>query len=87
MAFVLSTGVVKDIVENETVLYKESGDLFVLNETASLIVSSILQSGSLSFAVESIVREYDIDQETVWHDGRKCLEEMLSLGLISDDAE
>lgn len=87
MAFTLSTGVVKDVVENETILYKETGDLFVLNETASLIASGMLRNRSLSFVVELIVREYGIDWETAWRDGQKCLEEMLALGLISDDAE
>ncbi len=78
-SFSLSQGTRAEKIGSEMIIYHQNGNVYVANETAMLILESILAGKN---AAEAIGRLYEASDVLVQHDVEYCLEVLLEKGVI-----
>ncbi len=78
----------KDVIFQEVdgfvhILDQKKDAIVTLNDTATLLWSTLTQAHSLDSLVEVLLNTYEIDSETATHDVNEFLNTMLKAGFIA----
>lgn len=77
--FSLSQGARTEKIGSEMIIYHQNGNVYIANETAMLILQSILADEN---AAEAIGRLYEASDTLVRHDVEYCLKVLVEKGII-----
>ena len=66
-------------------LDKRSGKYWNLNTTGALVWRSILETGGLDHAVSTLLRDYNVEHETVIADVHNVAAKLTEAGVITND--
>ena len=77
-------GAMYETVADETVIYAPGGNLYILNESAGLILRSVLNQGSPCEVTKTLLAEFDVNEQTVVADVDKFLSFLVSSGIVEE---
>lgn len=73
---------VKDLDEEAVLLDVETETYFGLNGTGARMFKALTTAASIEAAIESLLREYDAEPETLRQDVEQLVEDLRSRGLL-----